>query len=303
MANNTKRTLYLVFIFILLLTNIVAGYFWLNSNEKNDVLTEEKSVLETDYMSLQQDMETQVAKLNAMKGENEELDKVIAEREAEIAEQQKKITLLFKQKNFTASELNKAKAMISSLEIQNAGFMTKIDSLHGITEQLKQDKVVLENDLSAEKDYNQQLQDQNKFLDEKFELGSLLRADELKASGIKVKNNGVEKEVDRIKRIEKIKVCFQTGNNLVRESGSTTMYLRLISPTGTTFFNEGNGSGTFSNVAGEELRYSKKAEFDFDGKNKNICIYWTQELNETGTYKALVYQDGYMVGETSLELK
>ena len=143
MANNTKRTLYLVFIFILLLTNIVAGYFWLNSNKKNDVITEEKSVLETDYMNLQQDLETQMTELNSMKGENEDLDRIIAEREAEITQQQEKITLLFQQKNFTASELKKAKVMISSLQIRNANFMAKIDSLESDAKLLREEAKVL----------------------------------------------------------------------------------------------------------------------------------------------------------------
>lgn len=303
MANNTKRTLYLIFIFILLLTNIVAGYYWWNSNKDNEKITEEKSELQTEYMNVQQELSTQMSALGEMKGKNAELDSIISVREKEIKDQQAKITQLFKQKNFTASELKKAKDMIASLEMQNAGFMTKIDSLNSYADQLFIEKQGLETDLTAQKEVNTELEEKNKKLGSKVELGSLLRADELSILGVFVKNNGVERDVNRIKKIEKLKVCYQTGNNAVRETGNVSMYLRLITPSGTTLYNEANGSGMFTSKEGEDVRYSKKAEFDFDGTNKNVCIYWTQELTESGTYKAMMYQDGFLVGESTVEFK
>lgn len=303
MANNTKRTLYLLFIFILLLTNIVAGYYWWNSNKDNEKITEEKSELQTEYMNVQQELNAQMAALGEMKGKNAELDSIISIREKEIKEQQAKITKLFKQKNFTASELKKAKDMIAILELQNAGYMVKIDSINKYADQLFEEKEILETDLTVQKQENTKLEENNKKLGTKVELGSLLRADELSISGVFVKNNGVERDINRIKKIEKLKVCYQTGNNAVRESGNVAMYLRLLTPSGTTIYNEANGSGMFTSKEGEDIRYSKKADFEFDGTNKNVCIYWTQELTEEGTYKAMIYQDGFLVGESAVELK
>jgi len=295
--------MYLIIIFLLLLTNIVAGYFWLDSNKDNEKLTVEKTELQTEYNSLQQDLNKQMAELETMKGANAELDAIIKEREAEIKEQQAKITKLFKQKNFTASELKKAKAMISTLEIQNSSFMRQIDSLQTVTTQLQEDKAGLQTDLSTQKNINSDLEDKNKYLDDKFELGSLLRADELSITGVKIKNNGVEKEMTRIKKIQKIKVCYQTGNNLVREKGEATMYLIIMDPKGQPMYNEANGSGTFTNKDGDIVRYSKKATIDFSGENKNICIYWTQQLIDAGTYKAIIFNDGYEVGASEVEFK
>lgn len=301
MANNTKRTMYLIIIFLLLLTNIVAGYFWLNSNKDNEKLTVEKTELQAEYNSLQKDLNTQMEELEAMKGQNEELDAIIAEREKEIKEQQLSIAKLFKQKNFTASELKKAKAMISTLEIQNTSFMTQIDSLQTVTAQLRVDNENLETDLTSQKETNSTLENENKYLDGKVELGSLLRADELSITGVKLRSNGVEKDMTKLKKIDKIKVCYQTGDNLVREAGSAKMYLLIVNPKGETIYNEANGSGLFKNKDNEELRYTKVADLDYQGKNKNVCIYWTQELLDEGEYKAFMYNDGYLVGEASIE--
>lgn len=303
MANKNKRTLYLVFIFILLLTNIVAGYFWLNSNKDKETLQEEKSALQTEYMSVQQDLNAQIAELNAMKGKNATLDSILTIREQEIAEQQAKISKLFKQKNFSTAQLKKAKDMIASLELQNAGFIQKIDSLNSYADKLMAENETLTENLTTEKANNATLTDLNKHLGDKVEIASLLRAEELKAAGIFVRKNGVEKEVPRLKRVEKIRVCYQTGNNKVREKGAVKMYLRLITPSGKTFYNETKGSGTFTAKDGKDIRYSKEADFDFDGKNKNVCIYWTETLTEAGQYKAIIYQEGYAIGETTFDLK
>jgi myosin heavy subunit len=303
MANNTKRTMYLIIIFLLLLTNIVAGYFWLNTNKDVEKLTVEKVELRTEYNSLQKDLNTQMAELDAMKGQNTELDAIILEREKEIKDQQLKITQLFKQKNFTASEYKKAKAMISTLEIQNTSFMNQIDSLQTVTAKLRIEKDELKTDLTTQQETNSELEDKNNYLDGKVELGSLLRADELNITGIKVRSNGVEKEMTRIKKIDKIKVCYQTGNNLVREPGAAKMHLIIVTPKGETIYNEANGSGIFKNKDNEEIRYTKVANLDFKGKNKNVCIYWTQELLDAGEYKALMYNDGYLVGESTVEFK
>lgn len=303
MASNTKRTLYLLFIFILLLTNVVAGYYWWNSNKDVEKITVEKSELQTEYMQVQQELNTQMAALEEMKGQNAELDAIIKVREQELKDQQAKITKLFKEKNFSASDLKKAKDMISSLQQQNADFMKKIDDLNIQNQVLTEEKELLETDLTGQKEINTALEEKNKKLGSKVELGSLLRADELTVTGIFVKNSGAEKDIDKIKKIEKLKVCYQTGNNAVRETGKVNMYMRIITPSGTTLYNEANGSGTLTSKEGEEIRYSKKADFDFDGSNKNVCIYWTQALTEQGNYKAMIYQDGFLVGETTVELK
>ena len=138
----------------------------------------------------------------------------------------------------------------------------------------------------------------------RMELGSLLQADELTAVGIKVKDSGVEKEIAKVKNVEKIMVCYQTGENIVREEGEVVMQLRLVSPNGESLFLEQEGSGSFtSKENGQEIRFSKAASFNFDGGNKKVCIYWSHNIAQAGTYTAEMYQEGYLLGMTNFELK
>ena len=310
MASNSKRTMYLAIIFLLLLANIVIGYIWYNGSQETKQITEEKKELQEDYLNLQEDLNSQMAELEKLKGSNSKLDSIILVREGELKEQQAKISELFKHKNFNASELRKAKDMISTLELQNTNFMTQIDSLITVTNQLTEENKGLNTELTKQMETNstlavknQELGVENKNLGDKVEIASILKANELKINGIRVRSNGVEKEINRLRKVEKLKICYQTGNNKVREPGEVKMYLVVMTPDGKTIYNEANGSGTITTKNGETIRYTKEAIFDFEGENKNVCIYWTQQFTQAGNYKAIIYNDGYLVGESSVVFK
>jgi hypothetical protein len=301
---NSKRTVYLAVILLLLVINGIGAYFLLKGQKEKEVLTTEITDLRDDYSELQADFNKQLAELNLMKGQNEQLDSIIKVREAEIKMHLAEIEKWKKQSSYTASELKKSKDLIISFEKEKMMFKATLDSLFAANDQLKMIKQELEADLDAERKTTEQLSKDKKYLGDKFELGSLLMADELYASGIKVKDNGAEKEVSKIKNADKIMVCYQTGENKVREPGLVTMHLRLISPDGETLYLESEGSGTFVNKEnGEKMRFTKDAKFEYSGKNIKVCIYWSHSITKSGEYSAEIYQDGYMVGTTSFSLK
>ena len=303
----SKKSKYLVIIFLLLAINLVVGFFFFKNIKDSDAKIEAKEVeivdLKDDLDVLQKDFNNQLAELEQMKGINAELDAVLAEREKEIKAHLSEIQKWKNQSNYNKGELNKLKDKIVEFESEKMAFKAQIEQLSEENAQLKEIKIKLENDLGIQKDSTAMLNEENNYLADKFEIGSLLQADELTASGIKVKNNGAEKEVNKIKATEKIMVCYQTGENKVREPGEVKMQLRLINPNGETMYLEPEGSSTFkSKENGEELRYTKQASFAFDGTNKKICIYWSHNITEAGTYTAEIYQEGYLVGVQKFDL-
>jgi hypothetical protein len=135
-------------------------------------------------------------------------------------------------------------------------------------------------------------------------LEQITQTDELYIAGIKVKDNGVEKEVNKVKNTDKILVCYQTGENKVRDAGEVSMQLRLISPDNNEMYIESEGSGTFeSKETGETVKYTKQATFSYENKNKKVCIYWSHNVDQSGEYTAEIYQDGYLLGSSFVELK
>ena len=300
---SSKKTVYLVIIFLLLLINLVGAYYLFKGQQDLEATQIEVVDLKDDLASLQSDFNAQLAELEEMKGINEELDAILLEREAEIKAHLAEIEKWKNQSGFNKNELNKLKGKIVEFEAERASFISQIDELSKQNVELTEIKEKLEMDLSSEKEVTATLTEEKEYLSEKFELGSLLQADELTATGIKVKDNGVEKDVAKVKNVEKIVVCYQTGENKVRENGEVKMQLRLLNPKGETMYLEQEGSGVFkSKENGQELRYSKEASFAFDGSNKKICIYWSHNITEAGTYTAEIYQEGYLVGIKKFEL-
>ncbi len=301
---SSKKTVYLVIIFLLLLVNLVGAYYLFKGQQDLEATQVEVVDLKDDLSVLQSDFNAQLAQLDEMKGINAELDVVLAEREAEIKGHLEEIQKWKNQSSYNKNELNKLKGKMVEFEAERASFISQIDELSKENAELTVIKEQLEVDLSSEKEVTAILTEEKEYLSDKFELGSLLQADELTAIGIKVKDNGVEKEISKVKNVEKIMVCYQTGENKVREEGEVQMQLRILSPNGETMYLEQEGSGVFkSKENGQELRFTKQASFPFDGSNKKICIYWSHNITQSGTYTAEIYQEGYLVGVQKFELK
>lgn len=302
--NNSKKSLYLAAIFLLLLVNGIGAYFLIQGFQENEDLSSEIIEIKGEYASLQADFNQQLAEINQLKGQNAELDALLEEREAEIKAHLEDLEKWKKQSSYNANELKKAKATILAFEKEKLAFQEELETLYAENKELKRIKQALEEDLEGERKTTQKLTEVKELLSNKVELGSLLDADELYISGIKVKGNGVEKEVNKIKNTDKILVCYQTGENKVRDAGDVQMQLRLISPDNNVMYIESEGSGTFvSKETGETIKYTKEASFSYENKNKKVCIYWSHNVDQSGEYTAEVYQDGYLLGSTFIELK
>ena len=81
---SSKKTVYLVIIFLLLLVNLVGAYYLFKGQQDLEATQVEVVDLKDDLSVLQSDFNAQLAQLDEMKGINAELDVVLAEREAEI---------------------------------------------------------------------------------------------------------------------------------------------------------------------------------------------------------------------------
>ncbi|MCX6199960.1 MAG: hypothetical protein NTY88_12195 [Bacteroidetes bacterium] len=192
-----------------------------------------------------------------------------------------------------------------------AQFETSIAEMKKQIDQLVQDKQVLTSqnqqlstDLSSEKQTTSQLSEQNKGLSKKVELGSLLQLKNIAVEAISKKKNGKEVTEKRIKRTESLRVTFETGDNKVLEAGNISLFVRIINPKGETISVADQGSGTLKLADnGENVQYTKKADFDWSQTNKKVVVYWSQNVKDAGIYKVEVYQSGYIIGQGQVELK
>lgn len=298
-----NKKLYIGIIALLLLLNAGTLYLYLTTNKAKTDLTEQKATLEADFKTLSDTLDSKKLELEQFKGKNAELDAEITAKQEEIDNQKKTIAGLFAKGKMNAKELAAAKEKIAQFESSISDLQKRVEELTQQNQQLTAQNQQLSTDLTAEKQTTSNLTEQNKGLSQKVELGSLLQLKNLEVVGIKKKSNGKETDVKRIKQVESLRISFETGENKVVDEGNMSLYVRIINPKGETISVADQGSGTLKLADGQDVQYSKKADFDYSKTNKKISVYWSQNLNTAGTYKVEVYQSGYVIGKGQVELK
>jgi hypothetical protein len=307
MENNQgggSKRLYVAIIILLLFINCIALYLlWSENKAKND-LGGQKTTLENEFKSLNDTLDSKKQQMEDFRGKNSELDSIITAQEGEIDKQKATINALRAKGNLSASELAKAKEMLSQDESHIADLQKKVDELTKQNQQLNSQNQELNTNLTNEKQNSAQLSAQNKGLSKKVELGSLLQLRNITIDGIVKKKNGKESIEKKAKKIESLRIAFETGDNKVLEPGQVSLFVRIINPKGETIAVADQGSGTITDATSNQtVQFSKKADFDWTQTNKKIVVYWSQNVKDAGTYKIEVYQSGYMVGSGSIILK
>ena len=307
MENNQgggNKKIYVAIIVLLLLVNAVAIYLLYSENKAKNDVTSQKTTLQNEFKALGDTLDSKKMELEQFKGKNAELDSVINAKQDEIEKQKKTISGLFAKGKMTNTELAKAKEMITQYEASIADLQKKVDELSKQNQVLTNQNQQLSTDLTTEKKTTADLTNQNQGLSKKVELGSLLQLRSLTVEGIAKKKNGKEVVEKKVKKVESLKISFETGDNKVLEPGKLSLYVRVINPKGETISVTDQGSGTLKSAEkGEPIQYTKEADMDWAQSNKKVVVYWSQNVKDAGIYKVEVYQSGYVVGSGQVELK
>jgi regulator of replication initiation timing len=297
----------------------IIGFLAYNNISKARELDQTVTELE-ESQKLRQELETQynqaLADLEGQKTTNQELNAVIDQQKAELEQQKNKIAEMLKNKG----KLDKARVEIDNLKSQVTQYLAQIDKLKsenealtGENKQLSEEKQRLSTDLQSKTSENEelssakaQLVSEKDALTSKVNLASIIKTKTVTAVGQKVKGSGKVKDEDAARSVEQIKVCFTTLANEVAKSGAEKFYVRIINPLGETLAIEDMGSGMITNKkTGEDLRFTKMEEIDFNNEEAQACILWapTNPSFTKGKYSIEVYNKGYLAGTGSLTLK
>lgn len=306
MENNQSggnKKIYVAIIALLLLINGVALYLlWSENKEKKDV-SDAKVKLEQEFRSLSDTLDVKKLEIDNLIANGNIQDSTILAQRDELDAKQKQIKSLLAAGKMTKDELKKAKEMIAQYESSIADLQKKVEELTKQNQELTNQNQQLSTDLNAEKQTTAALNQDLAIKNKKVELGSLLHPSNVMFDAISKKKNGDDRVEKKAKSAESLRLTFETGENKVLEKGQASLYIRIINPKGETIAVADQGSGTLKNEAGETIQYTKRADFDWDQTNKKLVIYWSQNIKDKGTYKAEIYQSGYLIGSKSVDLK
>lgn len=300
----SSRDLYYIIIIIILMA--LNGLFIYNyfTTDKKLVQTEE-TLFATDSAKAEVEKilgETQNS-LNLYKGKNSELDAFLKEKNDSLQEYAERIEHLLRSGKLSKVQLEKAMEEIDQLRYYKRKYLNQIDSLSTRINFLNKENNELRGNVDKEKRKNENLSMENTRLNNKVAIGAKLNAKQVFITGIKNRSNGKERETNRASQLEKLKITFTIDENYVNDPGTKTIYIKVIGPDGATLYNESAGSGSFT-FQGQESLYSTKQQIEFEQKAQEVTLYWTKGSTfGKGQYKIELYADGFMIGNSSFELK
>jgi len=252
--------------------------------------------LSTEHATLEADFQAASAKLDQLVTQNAQMDSMLKGDQEALSKLRGQIRSILKKKNATQAELEQARIMIASLNDKTREYEARIAELEKENTILTGNNKVLTRERDSTVTQNIAIK----------QLASVLHASNIRMEAIKVKRNGKEKETQRAKKADILRITFDIDENRIAESGTKMVYLRVVDPKGAVINNPAKGSGMITTAKGDHLSYtlSKAVPLVTNQPYKNIIVDWNQDGEyEKGSYKIEIYNDGYSIGSGSVDLK
>jgi peptidoglycan hydrolase CwlO-like protein len=254
--------------------------------------------------SIQSNFDASLARLDSMTTENKGLEGKLTASNNEIKKMKGEIRSILNKKNATASELSRAKKLIDDLNGRITTMEADIARLTQDNQTLTADKVALTADkekLTADLTTTTKTKDE---LAAKVDVASTLNATNIHVKPINVKGDGKEKETTTAKRVDKLLISFDVDNRIAT-SGTTDVFVMITGPDGQVITSDVNGSGTFTTREDGEKKFTAKVPVDVEtAKRKYVEFGFVPGTSfQKGNYKVQIYQNGFLIGEGTTELK
>ncbi|MCB9225047.1 MAG: hypothetical protein R2780_05415 [Crocinitomicaceae bacterium] len=226
--------------------------------------------------------------INAQKDRIKTLMSELEDAKGDKAAYASKVYKLQKETDVLRSIMKDYIRTIDSLNVAN-GVLT--ESLAETMENLDKTQSSL-NNMTEERDQ----------LSDKVNKGSKLVAFGFTTTGIKEKGSGSYKEMTRASGCTHIRSCFTVGDNAIASPGDKTIYMRIITPSGTVL--NSSQSNTLKTEGGQSLLYSDKKVINYQNQATDLCVFYklTEEIAK-GNYSAQIYADGVLIGSDNFVLK
>lgn len=296
----SNKKLILILLILSLVGNGVFLGLWLKERGqvrteivmKEQVITDRDNV-KADLLELQEEYATLQTNDQAMQVELEAKRAEIAE----LLEQAEK----HKDDAYIISKLRKETVSLRKIMKH---YIKEIDSLNTLNKTIIAEKDKVSADLSTEKGITSKLSKDKDALQSTVNLGSMLKASNPSAKGVKFKSGGKkEVETERASRVEKIKVSFLLSENKIAKAGEKPIYVRIVSPDGKEICKSPDQGNMFS-FNGSKGYFAGREEVDYKNEEMPVDIFCESPSEFVpGKYIITIGCDNIIIGETTLTLK
>ena len=305
MATSKTKTTAIVVLAIAFVGSL--GYAIISNNNGTQVIEQQHTQIakvSDEKSDLQKNFDESLVRLDSMTSVSHAMTGQLAGLNKQIARQKAEIRRILNNKNASAADLAKAKQMIADLNDKITNMEQDVANLTQTKTQLTADKVALVQDTTTLDSNLLVTTTAKQALDKQVDIASTLNATNIAIVPVDVKKNGKEKVTTTAKRVNKLLVKFDV-NNRIAQSGTTDVYVVITGPDGKNVMAPANGSGTFTTREEGDKSFTAKVPVDFEtAKTKNVQFAFTPgSAFQQGSYKIMIYQNGFKIGEGTQELK
>lgn len=284
----------------------LGGYMVYQKSDTSRVMQQQDTKIATitnEKSEIQSSFDASLARLDSMATVTTGLQNQLSEKNTEIASAKEQIRKILNNKNATAAELSHAKKLINGLNEKISGMETEIARLTQENQTLNVEKTALTADKEKLTSDLVTTTSQNKELEKKVDVASTLNASNIVITPVNIKNNGREKVSTKAKKVDKLVVSFDVANRIIQD-GQTDVYVVVVGPDGQPIATS-NTSGLFTTREEGDKTYTAKVPVDLEtAKTKNVNFTFAPSTSfQTGAYKVMIYQNGFLIGQSSKELR
>ena len=277
-----------------------------DKNKSGETIQQQQTQIATvtDQKSeIQKSFDASLARLDSMSTLNTSLQSKLADGNKEIAKTKTEIRHILNKKNATAAELSRAKTLIASLNEKISGMEQQIAQLTQDNQNLTQDKATLTQEKETLTQNLTTTTATKDSLVQKVDVASTLNASNIDITPVDVRHSGKEKVTSKAKRVDKLVISFDVSNRIATP-GMTDVYVLVIGPDGKPVSEQALNSGTFTTREDGDKNFTAKLPVDIEtAKKKSVQFSFAPGNFQQGNYKIEIYQNGYLIGQGTRELK
>lgn len=304
-ANSSRKGLSTTSVVVIVLLVAALSSFVTYLIVKDSETTKREKIIsqkDKDYNDLSEKMDRvsqqladKIKEAKKLGADYKELEQYKTELENDLANLQKNAQITQYQLNQYLSKVQNYEQVIAAKDKELAQLREENTRLSGENEQLSTDKDSLLTetaDLSSSLD---EATDENRVL---TDVASSLKAQNINVIAYNKRAKEESKNVFRAKRIDRLDISMIIAANSVAQTGSKTLYLRLVEPSGAVVFNSALGSGQF-NLDGSSTSFTLKKDISYSGSAQNVKFSFEKpgDYNfKEGSYKVELFSEGKPIG-------
>lgn len=285
---NKKVVIPILVFIILLLTGVgILTYYLFEQKEQNK---EMQALAELDKKEMENEYQRFANQYSEMKTQISN-DSIIAQLTKEQERTQQLLNELRQVKSNDAREIARLKRELATVRAVLRSYVLEIDSLNRLNQNLTAENTRIKGEYEAANRQIEGLSTEKQNLSEKVAIAAQLDAININMS-LRDKRG---RSTSKMKKAKTLQVDFSIAKNVTATNGMRTLYVRIVSPTGTVL----GGAGTFP-YENKNLQASMKKTIEYGGAQTNVTTYWNiDQALVAGSYQVSIFAEGNMIGSRS----